>query len=134
MYMCVCVWPWSHAISSRSRSKNLSVTYSMSASIVEVYTTVYGSISLTAVPYPGKILYGVSQESAFREPRAACGAIVGCLRKFSPENPVHVRLRRDLGEENFAYLTTHPIMANDGATDVTMMVAAAIVAIQGMKI
>ena len=84
--------------------------------------------------HTGKIAYGVSQESAFREPRAACGAIVGCLRKFSPENPVHVRLRRDLGEENFAYLTTHPIMANDGATDVTMMVAAAIVAIQGMKI
>ena len=78
-------------------------------------------------------MYGVSQESAFREPRAACGAIVGCIHHFSPENPVHRRLHRDLGDENFAHLTTHPIIADDGSTNVTIMVAAAIVAIQGMK-
>eukprot|EP00961_Rhodomonas_salina_P096030 1291382-Rhodomonas_salina.1 len=41
-------------------------------------------------------------------------------------------LRRDLGEENYAYLTKNDILADDGSP-VTFLVAAAIISIQGMK-
>lgn len=79
----------------------------------------------------GAFEFGMARESRWREPRAACGAIVGALRSFNPENPVHARLRGDLGEENFGFLSNHPVMSDEGH-DVTAAVAAAIIAIQGM--
>lgn len=82
--------------------------------------------------YPdGRFEFGVARESRWREPRAACGAIVGTLKAFNPGNPVHVRLRRDLGEENFAFLSRNRIISDDGH-DVTSVVAAGIISIQGM--
>eukprot|EP00960_Hanusia_phi_P061145 764750-Hanusia_phi.AAC.1 len=80
----------------------------------------------------GTVTYGKAQESHFREARAACGAIVGMLSKYDPNNGVHARLRADLGEENFEFLTTKKILADDGS-DVTCLIAAAIIAVQGMK-
>lgn len=79
----------------------------------------------------GRTTFGLTQESPWREPRAACGAIVGCLKSYNPENGVHRRLREDLGEENFEYLRDKKVVAQDG-TDCTYAVAAAIVAVQGM--
>ena len=61
----------------------------------------------------------------------ACGAVVGTLKSYNPENAVHRRLRDDLGEANFKYLTEQGVKTKDGV-DVTAAVAAAIVAIQGM--
>eukprot|EP00698_Gefionella_okellyi_P003657 TRINITY_DN13425_c0_g1_i1.p1 TRINITY_DN13425_c0_g1~~TRINITY_DN13425_c0_g1_i1.p1 ORF type:complete len:438 (+),score=79.03 TRINITY_DN13425_c0_g1_i1:98-1411(+) len=84
------------------------------------------------------VTYGVAQESPWRKPRAACGAIAGCLSNFNPTNDVHTRLRKDLGEENFAFLTNKQttVYAKDETTgaliDITMVVAAAIVAVRGM--
>lgn len=79
-----------------------------------------------------QIIYGKTQESLWREPRAACGAIVGALTHFNPRNIVHQRLRRDIGEDNYEFLSTRQILADDG-TDITMAVAAAIVAIRGLE-
>ncbi len=79
----------------------------------------------------GKILIGQTQESKWREPRSACGAIVGCLKAFNPENAVHARLRDDLGEENFKLLSEKGVKSKDGV-DITAAVAAAIVSVQGM--
>ena len=76
--------------------------------------------------------YGKCRESVFREPRAACGAIVGCIGHFNPANPVHVRIRNDLGEENFNFLQNNDIFADDGSV-VTYLVAAALVSISGMR-
>ena len=81
---------------------------------------------------PRTALYGQTQESRFREPRAACGAIVRTLTAFDGNNPVHVRVRRDLGEDNFWFLHDNKILADDG-TNVNMAVAAAIVALAGMR-
>jgi len=78
------------------------------------------------------VVYGKAQESLFRDARAACGAIVGMLSHFSLANGVHVRLRRDLGEDNYSFLTKNDILADDGSP-VTFLVAAAIISIQGMK-
>jgi len=75
--------------------------------------------------------YGRTAESPWREPRAACGAIVGALAGYNEGNGVHQRIRGDLGEENFEFLRKNKITAADGA-DVTAAVASAIVAIQGM--
>jgi hypothetical protein len=83
-------------------------------------------------PEPTTSVYGQTQESRFREPRAACGAIVRTIQAFDEKNPVHVRVRRDLGEDNYHYLRDHKILADDG-TPVNMAVAAAIVVIQGMR-
>lgn len=80
----------------------------------------------------GTVKFGETQESRWREPRAACGAIVGCLAAFNEKNGVHCRLRADLGEENFQFLTANPFLSAEGV-DVTSVVAAAIVAIQGMQ-
>jgi len=81
---------------------------------------------------PGKgPVFGRTQESPWREPRAACGAVVGALSKFDPKNDVHRRLRKDLGEENFALLSKAGAYTKDGI-DITAVVAAAIVAVQGM--
>lgn len=76
-------------------------------------------------------LYGKTRESEWREPRAACGAIVGTLAHFDEANGVHRRIRRDLGEANFQLLSTRGVATKEG-TDVTAVVAAAIVAVQGM--
>lgn len=79
----------------------------------------------------GKRIYGKSRESLWREPRAACGAIAGALMKFSAGNEVHRRIRANLGEESFAYLSEHGVHSKEGV-DVTAAVAGAIVAIKGM--
>lgn len=80
----------------------------------------------------GETRFGITRESPWREPRAACGAIVGMLAAFDANNPVHQRLRRDLGEDNFAFLTARGVRADDG-TDITPVVAAAIVALRGKR-
>lgn len=75
--------------------------------------------------------YGSARESVWRDARTACGALYGCLNGFNSDNAVHRRLRSDLGESNYRYLSTTQILASDG-TPVTYLVAAAIVSIQGM--
>jgi hypothetical protein len=80
---------------------------------------------------PDGILFGSTQESPWREPRAACGAIVGTLKGYDAKNDVHRRIRSDLGESNFTFLTTEQVRTSEGI-DVTSTVAAAIVAVQGM--
>ncbi|EKX38953.1 hypothetical protein GUITHDRAFT_175520, partial [Guillardia theta CCMP2712] len=80
----------------------------------------------------GTVTYGKAQESNYREARAACGAIAGLLSKYDGKNGVHVRLRADLGEDNFEFLTKNKVLADDGS-EVTMLVAACIVAVQGMR-
>lgn len=79
----------------------------------------------------GEILFGKTQESAWREPRAACGAIVGTLVSYDENNVVHQRIRNDLGESNFALLTGEGVKTKEGV-DISAVVAAGIVAIQGM--
>jgi hypothetical protein len=76
--------------------------------------------------------FGRSQESPWRQPRTACGAIVGALKGYNDANNVHRRIRGDLGEENFEFLSKNRI-TTEGGTDVTAAVAAAIVAISGMQ-
>lgn len=78
-----------------------------------------------------KVTYGRTQESPWREPRAACGAIAGTLAHYDENNGVHRRIRRDLGEANFAYLSKEGVRTKDGV-DITSLVAAAVVAVQGM--
>ena len=80
----------------------------------------------------GSITFGRAQESPWREPRAACGAVVGALAKFDEKNDVHRRLRNDLGEANFELLSKEGVRSKEGI-DITAAVAAAIVAVQGMK-
>lgn len=75
--------------------------------------------------------FGRTRESPWREPRSACGAIVGALSSFNEDNAVHRRIRSDLGESNFTFLRAERARATDG-TDLTHVVAASIVAIQGM--
>lgn len=75
--------------------------------------------------------YGRTRESWWREPRAACGAIVGALTHFDEKNDVHRRIRSNLGEANFALLTKEPMKTREGV-EITAVVAAAIVAICGM--
>ena len=77
-------------------------------------------------------IYGKTRESPWREPRNACGAIVGALSHYHPHNMIHRRIRDDLGEENFQYLSTTKILTENGI-DITMAVAAAIVAIRGIR-
>lgn len=78
------------------------------------------------------ITFGRTQESPWREPRAACGAVVGTLKAFNMDNNVHRRIRSDLGEANYKFLSTVGVKAADG-TDCTAAVASSIVAIQGMQ-
>ncbi len=80
----------------------------------------------------GKRIYGKTQESPWRQPRHACGAIVGALTDYHPHNMIHRRIRDDLGEKNFQYLSSNQIFTDDGI-DITMTVAAAIVAIRGVR-
>mmetsp|Transcript_27726 Transcript_27726/g.65843 ORF Transcript_27726/g.65843 Transcript_27726/m.65843 type:complete len:513 (+) Transcript_27726:65-1603(+) len=77
-------------------------------------------------------IYGQAQESVFRDPRTACGAIVGMLTNFNLQNPVHVRLRNDLGEANYQFLSKNDVPADDGSP-CRFLIAAAIIAIQGMR-
>ncbi|MGL5834049.1 MAG: hypothetical protein ACRC1Z_12580 [Waterburya sp.] len=77
-------------------------------------------------------IYGKTRESPWREPRHACGAIVGALTEYRPHNMIHRRIRDDLGEQNFQFLSTRKILTDDGI-DITMAVAAAIVAIRGIR-
>ncbi len=76
------------------------------------------------------IVIGKTSESKWRYPRAACGAVVGCLAHYNEGNAVHRRIRSDLTEKGYTHLKEHPVMA--GSTDVTSAVAAAIVAVRGM--
>ncbi len=80
----------------------------------------------------GKHTFGRTQEAPWREPRAACGAVVGTLARYDHDNYVHRRIRKDLGEANFEFLSKNKVLAEDG-TDVTAAVASAIVSIQGMR-
>ena len=80
----------------------------------------------------GRQIYGKTRESPWREPRAACGAIVGALTDYYPQNLIHRRIRDDLGEKNFQYLSTNQILTDDGI-DITMAVAAIIVAVRGIR-
>jgi len=80
----------------------------------------------------GQQVYGKTRESPWREPRAACGAIVGALTHYHPENLIHRRIRADLGEHNFHYLSSQQILTDDGV-DITMAVAAILVAIRGIR-
>ncbi len=77
-------------------------------------------------------IYGKTRESPWREPRNACGAIVGALSNYHPHNMIHRRIRDDLGEKNFQFLSTQKIVTERGI-DITMAVAAAIVAIRGIR-
>jgi hypothetical protein len=79
----------------------------------------------------GAVQFGTTQESPWREPRAACGAIVGTLKSYDEKNDVHRRIRSDLGESNFSFLTTEAVRTAE-KIDITSTVAAAVVAVQGM--
>ncbi len=79
-----------------------------------------------------KRIYGKTRESPWREPRNACGAIVGALSNYHPHNMIHRRIRDDLGEKNFQYLSNQKIVT-EGGIDITMAVASAIVAIRGIR-
>ncbi|MGB3574238.1 MAG: hypothetical protein WA783_09895 [Phormidesmis sp.] len=81
---------------------------------------------------PQYMVYGKTRESPWREPRAACGAIVGALTDYHNENLIHRRIRDDLGEENFQYLSTQQILTDEGV-DITMAIASVIVAIRGIR-
>lgn len=76
-------------------------------------------------------VYGKTRESAWRDPRAACGAVVGTLSSYDEKNDVHRRIRGDLGEQSYALLSKQGVKTDDGV-NITAVVAAAIVAIQGM--
>ena len=78
-----------------------------------------------------RLVVGRTQESKWREPRAACGAAVGTLSAYNPENGVHRRIREDLGEANYALLSTKGVRSLEGY-DITTAVAVSIVAVQGM--
>lgn len=80
----------------------------------------------------GRVTFGTTREAPWREPRAACGAIVGALRSYSASNAVHRRIRQDLGEANFAWLSSAPARTDEGV-DISAAVAAAIVAVEGMR-
>ena len=80
----------------------------------------------------GKQVYGKTRESPWRAPRAACGAIVGALTHYQPENLIHRRIRSDLGERNFQYLSSQHILTEDGV-DITMAIASIIVAVRGIR-
>jgi hypothetical protein len=79
----------------------------------------------------GEVVFGRTQEAPWRDPRAACGAVVGALTHFDEKNDVHKRIRADLGEENFAFLSQKGVKTKEGI-EITAVVAAAVVAVRGM--
>lgn len=106
-----------------------------------VYAGNSQSISLVAIDlktHVGRLrendkqVYGKTRESPWRAPRAACGAIVGALTHYQSENLIHRRIRSDLGERNFQYLSSQQILTEDGI-DITMAVASIIVAVRGIR-
>ena len=78
------------------------------------------------------VVYGKTRESPWREPRAACGAIVGALTHYHPKNLIHRRIRDDLGEQNFEYLSNCEVKTDEGV-DITMAIASVIVAVRGIR-
>jgi hypothetical protein len=80
----------------------------------------------------GKPVFGRVRESIGREPRAACGAIVGTLGHFDDTNLVHQRIRRDLGPENYELLRVRGVKTEEGI-DITAVVAAAIIVVRGIE-
>jgi hypothetical protein len=80
----------------------------------------------------GRQVYGKTRESPWREPRAACGAIVGALTHYDPNNLIHRRIRDDLRGRNFQYLSNNQILTEDGV-DITMAIASVLVAIRGIR-
>ncbi|MCM1985114.1 hypothetical protein [Lyngbya confervoides] len=107
----------------------------------KIYAGHPASISLVAIDLKthvgrlrehGQQVYGKTRESPWREPRAACGAIVGALTDYHPQNLIHRRIRDDLGSRNFQYLSNYQILTDEGV-DITMAVAAVIVAIRGIR-
>ncbi|MBI2392190.1 MAG: hypothetical protein HYV09_21560 [Deltaproteobacteria bacterium] len=76
--------------------------------------------------------FGMTRETPWREPRAACGAIVGALRNYHRANAVHRRLRAQLGDQNYALLAEAGVRTEEGI-DITPIVAAAIVVIRGLE-
>lgn len=66
-----------------------------------------------------------------REPRAACGAVVGALRSFNEANDVHVRIRRALGEANCELLANRDVRTREGVI-VNTAIAAVILAVRAM--
>jgi hypothetical protein len=79
-----------------------------------------------------RLFFGSARESIWRDARSACGALYGCLNGYNDANAVHKRLRADLGEANYEFLSSHQVLADDKTTPITYLVAAAIVAIRGM--
>ncbi|NJM98824.1 MAG: hypothetical protein HC800_18195 [Phormidesmis sp. RL_2_1] len=78
------------------------------------------------------VSYGKTRESPWREPRAACGAIVGALQDYHSQNLIHRRIRDDLGEQNFHFLANRHILTDEGV-NITMAIASVIVAIRGIR-
>lgn len=76
--------------------------------------------------------FGVTREAPWRDPRAACGAIVGALTHFQPGSTVHARIRAQLGEDNFAFLRDQGVKTDEGI-DVRFAVAAAILLVRGLE-
>ncbi|NET52956.1 MAG: hypothetical protein F6K09_31080 [Merismopedia sp. SIO2A8] len=121
---------------------HVTVAHEMDESLKQrVYAGHPQSISLVAIDLKthvgrlrqdGKQIYGLTRESPWREPRAACGAIVGALTHYNPQNLIHRRIRDDLRERNFQYLSSNKILTDDGI-DITMAVASALVAIRGIR-
>lgn len=80
----------------------------------------------------GVVSLGETREAPWREPRAACGAIVGALHHFHAKNAVHRRIRHQLGVENYELLAERGVKG-EGGLDLTAVVAASIVIIRGME-
>jgi hypothetical protein len=86
-----------------------------------------------SMPMKGlKLFFGSARESIWRDARSACGALYSCLNGYNDANAVHKRLRADLGEANYEFLSSQQVLADDETTPITYLVAAAIVAIRGM--
>jgi hypothetical protein len=79
----------------------------------------------------GIVVIGKVPESKYRHPRSACGAIQAALNHYDLTNMHHVRIRGDLGEENYEYLTREGIRTPEGI-DIAPAVASAIIAVTGM--
>jgi hypothetical protein len=76
--------------------------------------------------------FGKTREAPWRDPRAACCAIVGTLTHFQPESVVHRRIRAQLGEDNYALLAG-PGVTSDEGLDLRFVVAAAIILVRGLE-
>jgi hypothetical protein len=79
------------------------------------------------------ILFGQTRESPWRDPRSACGAIVGALRNYHGANAVHRRIRSQLGKENYELLSGKGLQTAEGF-DITAVVAASIIIVRGLEL